>query len=774
MRSIFLAGLVLGLLACTPAPEENTPDSGAEANEQDAGQDPGQQDGGPNSDGGNGGGTLQCLVDGVPTEVTPGEAPTCRKNRDCGEGHICEKGTPFDEFGCCLQILCIGDADCADGKICDTRRGLCLPENACDPASGSLEPCGTGEHCTYSDGLMQCLAADALPEPTACTISPTATVSMNGAALDFQATATHADGNVPHGAFTFSTDAGTVADNRVTFVCAGPAPCQVNVTATSDRGFASCEATVWVFPDLGAGDFRVTVFDPESLMPLSGVPVSALTASGLDNQLTDENGSHTWAGMAGSVDAISAFPAGHQWQTILAPGSNDVALFTTPTFDDSKVVGVKGTLNFDLIHSTGDVRLGLVGTSIAPAIKNFTLGKIFGSQADYNITVEGVVENGQVALPYGAIWELEGSPVKPDYVAMGKPGTRTAWAVGGEVHLSEIASLIFGLVYPPSNSNPPHFLEMLLPNLPRFDHGGITNLNLTEEDLPASPGGSQPIPYSAWPFSEVHIELKTLLQQSATLTVPSLPCRPGADAGGSCTDNDYMPEALIFMTTSVPGEGLVPLGVLVAPDDYDLEDGFDQKDGLVDTGQMGVIPGQAIVDFAPQHDGLEGNPLATVILAMEETSDGRIATSALARFSETTAGAQDFSTAAFLPFQHGTYDGPAKTFTHAAMGNADFYRLALHSDATQEPVWNIYFEDAAAPIDLNTLTDQDMGNRTAFASIQAFDLNGHDNAPAGFSDLVGLTGANLDALFFNLSAWSDVPCVDPDAINPNPGCSVAP
>jgi hypothetical protein len=735
----------------------------------------------------NGGGdTIQCTVDGSPTDVEVGEAPSCRKNRDCGGGSICEKADQADEFGCCLKILCTSNADCSDGELCDTRRGICLPENSCDPANPG-PVCGT-ELCTYVEGAPLCQATTELPAADGCRISPMNTVAVNGAAMDFHVAGIDGSGAlVPHGAFDLSASTGGTASGKtVTFSCTDATPCAVTVTATAsgDNGSSgSCDATVTVFPDAAAADVRVTVFDQTNHTALSGVDVTIKDNGGnLTTQQTDANGSTTFAGASATLEAVSAFPTTHQWQTIIGPGTNDVAIFTIPNPNTDRVAGVKGTFNFDNTHTRGDIRFGLAGTSIASGITDLNFETLIGELADYNVTLEGVVENELIPLPSGLVIEVESSPIKSDFVVLGEPGPRSLWALGGKVKLSEIGPIISNVTASSDDINVGQILGAVLPFFARFDHAVVGGLNLTEQNRPASPGEDQATPYSAWPFDELTganaVNLNTLLQQSVTFNVPTLPCNPASYSGGNCTDNDYVSGAILLTGTLVPVEGLLPLGLTAALDDPDEEDGIDQVDGKVDTLEDQPASGQAIVDFAPQHDGLEGNPLLTVALAVEldGITGGSLAISSLTHLSDSQSGTQSFPSSEFLPFQGGTYDEAAKTFSPDTKGSADFFRTALYVADDVVPSWNVWFKDAPTAIDYNTFVDgQDIGQRANTVAVQAFKLgNGYNGAnPSNFEDLMGLSGTNMDMFVYYMGGWSNVTCVDPDADNPTPACSEA-
>src|SRR5690606_35493595 len=105
--------------------------------------------------------------------------------------------------------------------------------------------------------------------------------------------------------------------------------------------------------------------------------------------------------------------------------------------------------------------------------------------------------------------------------------------------------------------------------------------------------------------------------------------------------------------------------------------------------------GQAILDYAPPHDGLEGNPYVTIAVALDidqlAGGGGLQASTIVNVVPSFGAGANNF-TQDFVQQQGGTYNKGAGTFELTSVGNADFYRLNFDDGDNAE--WNVYFEDA--------------------------------------------------------------------------------
>jgi hypothetical protein len=736
------------------------------------------------------------LMMGCPEEETDDGSGTtdpegeCRKNIDCGAGSICQKENDTDEWGTCLKLVCTSDADCDSSELCDLRRGMCLPENACDPANPQAV-CQPGEVCVYEEGLPICKDATTLTPPDSCTISPANIFMATGSTAELHVTGALASGALtPNASFTFSGDTGvTVSENTVTGTCEESSACTVTITATSSLGTASCTATATIYPSVASGDFRVVVFDTQGNAPLAGAKVVARLNDGTtDSQNTGDDGSYTWTGAAVNIEAISAFQPGYQWQTYYNPASADVAIYTSPIADADKVAGVKGKFNYDNVHSLGEIKLGLAGTSIDGSITELNFETLLGEIADTPVNIEGLTSGEEIfPLPSGLAFEVGNEPIKDSFVVFGEPGRRILWAMGGKVKLADVGGIISQVAVTGDDINMGSLLASLLPFFSKFDHSVVTGLDLTETTRPTAPADGTATPYADWTgFTELTgddaVNLNTLLSQSVTYTVPTLPCAPGkADGSGGCTDNAYSSGVVLLSGTLIPGQGMVPLGLTAGLDDPDTEDGTDQADGKVDhkPGLPGApSSGSVIVDFAPQHDGLEGNKLATLAIALDidSLSTDALSASSLVHITDAYASSNSFPTSDFLAFQKGSYNSTSHVVGVEAVGQAHFYRLNLSGGGNG--YWNVWFPEGIASIDLDALrTDAEKtgeDSRDEQVDIQAFKLGtGHTGeTPTDFTNLVEFNGTNFDNMLFYMGGWSTVTCAAASDDLPSPACPV--
>lgn len=722
---------------------------------------------------------LACGPSEVVPDAGPDEETGCRRNIECGGGSICEKATPEDEVGVCIPVFCVSDEGCADDEYCDLSKGLCINENTCDPGNPG-DVCADGEVCTYVDGDPQCTPPGELPGATACRISPSPVFVSAGSTIELHGVGLNATNKlVPFVDFTFAQtgDVGTITGNQLAATCA-TGVCSGSVTATASRGGATCTADVKVYAAPAATELRVALFDATTGLPVAGA-AAAITVAGAPvsaTSPTNADGVTTFPIAAiADVQAVSVFPTNHQWQTVMAPGSNDVALYTVPVPDETEVAGVKGEFDFSQVTTQGDIKLGLAGMSIGGAITDLDFATLIGEIANYNIVLEGVTDadGEQVPLPSGLVLELGAEKIKGDFVTLGEEGLRVLWALGGRVRLSQIGGIISS-VTASDDINVGQVLSSVLPFFAKFDHATVSGLELQNVARPASLGEDIPIPYDSWNFQELKganaVKLNTLITQKAVYTVPTLPCVPGQGTAASCTDSAHASGAVLLSGSIVPGIGLVPLGLTAGLDDPDDQDNNDQRDGRIDyiddPADPAVPPaaGDARIDYAPPHDGLEGSQFVTIAIALDINglAAGSLGASTITHITD-SYGATNTFPGSFLEHQGGTWDITSdndRTFTLQSVGTADFYRLNLNNGENE---WNIWFPTGTTSVSTAALRPSALAGQREFgADIQAFRLGtGYAGLkPDGFGDLVKFNGTNFDGLLYYMGGWSSQACAD--------------
>ena len=589
---------------------------------------------------------------------------------------------------------------------------------------------------------------------------------------------------MPHTTFTFAaTNGGTFSGGTLTAPTAG----DVVVTGTTVKGSKTCTATVKVYPAVAALDSRIVVIDQGTRLPLAGVKVAARVAAANVEGVTGADGSFTFTGGAAAT-SVSAFPDNHQWHTLIDPPSDSIvytaAVQTTPVVD-----GVKGTFDFADVTTRGDIKLGLAGAAINAAITDLNFSTIIGEFVDTSIEISGITpEGGQVVgLPEGLVIGLGAEDFKANYVALtDKKGPSVAWALAGRVQLSKVGPIISSV----TGSDDLDFgaiLGAILPFFATFDHAVVTGLDFDPAVRAAGDAN----------FETVVVKPNTLMTQSAEYNMPNLPCAPGGFGTTGCTNNLFLlttgvgeaavetvvpvcpavtgtdtceaippftSGAVVLSGVIVPGQGLVPLGLSAG---LDIAKKDQVADGIAEqSGDLAPAAGKLLMDYAPPHDGLEGNLYVTVAIALDInqiSGADNLGASIITQISRDLPKAgNDFSGNTFLQSQGGTFaPGAAGRFEIAKKGAADFYRVNLDDNAEQE--WNVWFAGSETGFDIADLakhTGVNVAARTAHADVQAFNLGaGYEGVePADFDELFAFDGRDIDNLLYYLGGWSSESC----------------
>jgi hypothetical protein len=715
-------------------------------------------------------------------ETCAGGAQVCAVVTDCGQGSICDKEDDGDAIpaiddtaGCCVRVACLSNADCEAGRICDLRRGVCVPENLCD-APGEAG-CTNGDVCTYVDGEPACESA---PTPTACDFDVSTYYVSAGNNVELDASGKNANGAlVPHTSFTYTASAGTMAGSVLTV----PANQTTDITVTAQPG--GCTADVRVYATLPANEARIVLIDAKTRLPISGATV-AIGNGTLTTGTTDADGVFS-AAITGTIESLSAFPTGHQWQTVIAPASRDVIFFTaqTPPANPS-VDGVTGTVDFSKVNTRGEIRAALVGPAIGKDITDLNFGALLGEPVATRIDIDGILEDTDVNLPEGLVFGLSNQTFKETYAAQtDRAGPAAIWGLAGKVELNKISAIVQSATSADS-ADPGAILGAILPFFGRFDHAVVTDISF--DNLAPRAAGSAP-PST---FDTRILVPQQQLYFTAGFDFPPLPCAPLAYTGGanrcggqlvSYVDEDdedfvvpaadcpagvtcnaissYATGVIVLSAVVVPNRGIIPLGISAGLDDNDDED-TDSFNGVI--GQNGEDNGSLSLDFAPPHSGLEGNKYATVAIAIDlngiDLGGTSFGASIMNRVSDTlSATGNSFEVGAFMESQGGSLTGTG--FSLDAKGDADFYRV--NYDNGNGADWNVWFEGAATSFEVADLAPPSVNaaSRTTTADIQAFKLGaGYSGLTAdSFDDLFAFNGTNLDNLSLYVGSWSTQQCV---------------
>jgi hypothetical protein len=630
----------------------------------------------------------------------------CDNDRLC-VGGFCDKESdgddiPFeaDALGCCSPPLCervdlcTSDRECCEGERCNRSRGICEDATRCDPFAEG--PCPDELLCYQREGTLICSEGDIV---SSCVIDAGAATTTSSRPLHISA--------LPFASIsgerviaitprpTFTTSSGTIDENGVLSAECATGICVVTVTATYND--ASCTRDVRVLAPVVEGDTRVAVVDAVSGDALDDVTV----VSDGETLRTDENGIAIFSGVRASV---SAFPDTHAWHTVLEP-TNDILIATTRTLPSSDVAGIKGTVNFDELHTVGDVKLGLVGASSPTALPDLSLKAFFGEPVLTPFFIEGVSEpDTQQLLPSTAVVELGAEPIKGDFRAFSKPGESIPWAFGVEVRLAEIGELLS------TTGTFPIF--PMMPFFATADHDVNAAIELDAVPRPLDESDAQ-----AWPFEEIEVEPRARLEFETRVRV----------------DEAVPVDGIIIIAGAVvPRHGFVPLGIGGARrnEDGNFVDGTDEPTNVI------------AADYAPAHSGLNAGRLVVVIAAVDATELGSYSASSLRTrtFVFPSAIDAEIDAGPFLAPPAGTFVVGETAGVDDVLG-ATMYRIVLDDGAGAE--WNVW---SATPFTFDVLAhNPDGAPRAINARVEAFALD------VSYDDVVS---SKLDRLTLEPGAWA--------------------
>jgi hypothetical protein len=523
----------------------------------------------------------------------------CRTREDCGQarrGPYALAECDSNPLGCqcdtgkCVASLCSRDADCGS-QVCRDGR---------------------------------CMAAPAAETASSCRVTPDFVVGRQGMKVRFDVAVSDAEGRpvvlkegitwVAAGAAVTGGGAGSSA----TFTLAAPA--EASEVVEVRVGNASCRARVTVLgAEVTAGQVRVVVTDELTGRPLRGATVVGSDAAGSVTGSGETNEGGVALVAATGVVSLSVFHADYGYLTLAhydtATGSRDVAL---PLRRNPLEVygGARGT--FKHVPATSNIHMGFAGLSAPGLGLELAPEQSVGPSNTVSINVGGLSRD--LVLPAGAYMALPPNPVQAQYSAPGVAGvcdarlsgiddteaairsgacgTRTGWALAGDVPPTELPPSLFG---PTLDMN--QVLAQSIPLLRRFHSSVARDVQFRLVPTPGA-GAGEPDFRDTAHFATVDHDFQQLpLGFQFAVRVPPLPRFRGA----------FLDGAFVLGTTSVPGRGMVPLGLGIAVNVAPADPNTDIQAGL-------PAPGLISVRMAPAHHGLEGHPYRLLVLASSNVS----------------------------------------------------------------------------------------------------------------------------------------------------------
>lgn len=753
-----LALAALGLTACGPTPSGT--DSGT---------------------GGGGGTTEECVDDTDcpdPTyffcnTVTFKCEPSCRTAAQCNNRptqyalDFCggTLGCQCDE-GKCVGSLCSSDSDCGS-QVC--RNGACVAP----PAASTVAKCA---------------------------ISPDFQVFPAGGKAKFFVSAWDANNNpvvVKDGATWTalgSAVTGSGTGNSAEFTAGTAAVTTATASVQAAFGSVTCTAKAMVLAAPAANQVAVSVIDELSGRPVVGAKVVLSNADGTivqqmgaDSVDTNASGSATLSYTGLTAATVSVFHADFSYVTVAnysLSGSRFLSFALRRNAIDL-YGGYKG--GFSNVPATSNVHAALAGMSLAGSITNLNLTQLLGPSVPTDVVIGSAINEMDVPIPAGAFLGFGDQKIKDSVagqglngtcvdaqgnadetkISAGLCGTRTAWALAGDVPLGDlpIDAVAGGL----DNIDIGKLLARIVPIFKKFNSSIVRDVQFTLKPTPGAATGNPDYSDQAHYTTANHDFTQIPLAFNFVTKLPELPKFKGT----------YVDGVAIIGGANQPGRGVVPLGIGVGVNTNPVDGQVDKLDPLA-AGQVGIR-------MAPTHHGLEGAHYGLLMAAISAKglSDASAGIGASALFPRLPgnklafdpAGATpiDVSTQVFPVFPEGAKfnftsmaDGaiPGRSFRLAAVTGVNVLRVSFSDDL--ESRWDVLVDPSAPGFSLPTppgaLRDRifDNGNSATGARssyvVQAFRM-AKDPLTTGspavtFANYVEANDTNADRTTDFLTAFS--------------------
>jgi len=556
-----------------------------------------------------------------------GNPDECFEDVDCPDPRFffCNTTTSKCEPSCRTKSNCTA-AERGEYKLdeCEVGLGCQCDEQKCVPGlCGSDSDCGTTNVCRNG----ACVAPPGPGDVDHCLIVPDKAVLKGGTTQRFTAFAFNAtnDPLIPKEGATWTGGMVAPATGNSTVLTAPMAPGMTTLTATF--GMKTCTATIEALdPAVAATELAVVVTDeltgrgiPGATVVVSDPTTGAQIAMGGP---TPANGYLKLTPVAGAEVNVTVFSSQYNYLTIAnydMTGSRFVSMVLRRHQND-KYGGQKGT--FTGVPMTSNVHAALSGMSIAGSITDLSLAQLLGNTVPTDVKIGNAVDQKGVPLPAGVYLGFSDTNIKTQVSAQGLAGvcgagkggetailagtcgTRTGWALAGDVPLGDLP--IDAFAGGTENIKFDVVLARVLPIFRKFNSSIVRDVEFSLKNTPVDQNGAPQ-------FNDAGTEDFTEKNHSFAAPgavplafnfvnkIPDLPTYRGTPVDG----------VVLLGGANVPGRGVVPLGLGVA---LNTATPVDNKTDPV----MGIPAGagHAQLRMAPTHHGIEGSEYGVLALGV--------------------------------------------------------------------------------------------------------------------------------------------------------------
>ncbi len=744
---------------------------------------------------------------GCPPEKKPqdeeGLPEFCATEADCPDPNlfVCNQATQKCEPSCTRKEDCSADVRgeyaldyCASNLGCQCDDLRCVASLCGSDADCGSQVCRNG----------QCVAPPAASSVASCEITPDFVAVRAGSKVRFWVSTWDANKapvvltegatwSSTHGAVTAAGTSGRTVefDVAASGTVVGPVDA---VQATA--GSATCKAKVLVLPgSVPSGSLDVLLTDELTGRPISGATVVATTPTAPvtthDTQTTDGNGYARLTVSSGKT-TVTAFHAEYNYLTIANYDTGSAsadARFLSMVVRRNQVAkygGYKGT--FQNVPQTSNVHAGIAGMSLPGSILDLSQTQLLGPSTPTDINL-GSIEQKGLPIPAGVYLGFSQDVIKPTYAAQGLAGVcydgaapnesaistgtcgvRSAWAMSGDVAISQLPLDAFG-----NGLSGIKFDEMLSKVLPLFK----TFTSSVRRDVQFSLKTTTKLTNGEYDFNTsdyvtVDHDFKGVpLAFNFAVSAPDLP-----KFGGT-----YVDGVIVLGGALAPGRGVVPLGLGAGVNTNPADAKSDIQGELKSPGLIGLR-------MAPTHSGLEGTDYGVIALAvsLKSATNAALGVASSALFARVPNNRIAFDPGGAAPVSLGSSflnmpENAKFNYTNSAVGaiGARSFRFTTNPGLTGSTMvrvaftdtndkrWVVLFDQAEGGFSLPAApggalpdrlfhTNNSNGERSDMV-VQAIRINDNPSgggSDVGFARLVELNSINADRLSDFLTGFSFV------------------
>ncbi len=673
------------------------------------GKTPSAVDGG----GGGAGGSSGCLDDSECPDPkfffcntsTAKCEPSCRTKADCGAAArgphalaYCASGLGCEcDEGKCVGSLCSADVDCGM-QVC--RSGVCVDA----PAASTVATCAV-----IPDFVILKQGEKAKFWVSAWDMGKAPVVVKTGIVWSAAVSGTVVVGSATTGVsaeFTGGTPNATV--EQAVKATVGGKECFAKVQVLSNAAPAADTINVIVTDELTGRPISAASVLVSN--PATGVAIGVAVTTGA-------NGFANIPTLSIPVTTTATVTVFHTDYNYLTVANYDLAgsrflSFVLRRNQSDKYGGYKGT--FRNVPATSNVHAGIAGASLAGSIADLSFSQLLGPSVPTDIKIGTAIERAGVPLPAGVYLGFTDQVLKGNISAQGLAGvcatngvvdeaainsgscgTRTAWALAGDVPLGELPiDLIAGGT---DNIDFGKLLTRILPIFKKFNSSVVRDVQFSLKTTPKDANGN-------YRFSEPDGGLTDFalanhhffqLEKATTTEVPlafnlvaKLPDLPKFK-------NTYVDAAVLLGGAIVPGRGVVPLGIGAGVNA--------DKDATTDKqSDLPAGAGHVTLRMSPTHHGIEGSEYGIVALglSLKSISDPSAGLATSAIFSRMKDNALKFDPKGAAPVDLGDsfpgFPESAKyNYTGGINGRTFKFANAAESSSTNSSFTRIVFSDQA-------------------------------------------------------------------------------